>query len=276
MLILDEKIQNKKEIDYPGIYKIECTISGKCYIGSASKSVLSRFRDHKLLLNKGVHFNRKLNNYYKKYKDRVLKFTVLELITQDIDVLERESFFIKNLKPYFNICKIPTNSRLGVKASIKTKKLMSKTRKGFDSANRIKAREKVLQKKKLNGDFVKITAINIKTKEEFNFDSISECCRVLNLKHSCVSRVCRNVQNRSQHKGWSFRTEKYGSSLPIKTPKYISEIKPKGWSVVINKTYIGYRTSMEDAIKLRNDSLSRFFDEQRCFDIINNKSSTGE
>lgn len=269
MLLLDEKITNNNHIDIPGIYKIECILSGKCYIGSASRSMLSRFRDHRLLLSKGMHFNKKLNNYCKKYTSRILKFTVLEPIVDINTILNREEFFIKTLKPYFNICKKPANSRLGVKVSKKTKKLMSKIRKGFDSLNRINARKQTLHNKKINGDFVKITAINIKTKEEFNFDSISECCKALNLQHSCVSRVCRKDQNRTQHKGWTFKTEKYGNSLVKKTPKYITKINPRGWSVVIKNTYIGYRICIEEAIKLRNDNLNKFFNEDYCLKVIN-------
>lgn len=139
-----------------------------------------------------------------------------------------------------------------------TKKLWSKNRRGFDSPNRRKAREFTVKKRRELGEFVKVVAINIETQEQREYQTIEDCAKDLKLVSSCVSRVCRGDQNRTQHKGWKFHTEKYGESLePVNRPlKYINSINKGGYSVKVGNQYLGYRRDLQEAITLRDNFLA--------------------
>lgn len=76
---------------------------------------------------------------------------------------------------------------------------LSKTRKGFDSQSRQKARKVNYNKSK-----IPIKAINLQTSEEYIFESIKDCADSLNLIESCIGRVLRGKQNRTQHNGYKF------------------------------------------------------------------------
>ncbi len=91
---------------------------------------------------------------------------------------------------------------------------MSKSRKGFTSEARKQAARNAAKfpsekriaswaKRKMTGNKL-IKAINLKTKEEHIFSSMSICARTLKLENSCISRVCRGKDYRMQHKGWTF------------------------------------------------------------------------
>lgn len=95
---------NKKS----GIYIIKTIINNKTYIGSAV-SINRRIRDHKNMLLKHKHYNKKLQNHYNKYGSKSLVFEILEYCDVSI-LIEREQFHIDNLKPVFNICKIAGSS----------------------------------------------------------------------------------------------------------------------------------------------------------------------
>lgn len=88
----------------------------------------------------------------------------------------------------------------GVKITEKQRQSFSIARKGFDSINRRKHRDIIYEKRR-----IKIIAINVFTKEEVTFDSITCAAKYLKLQISNISRVLREDQNRKQHKGWTFK-----------------------------------------------------------------------
>jgi HNH endonuclease len=93
------------------------------------------------------------------------------------------------------------NPRKGVKFTESHVQALSESRKGFDSENRKKSREKNLYPTIR----VPIVAFKLDTKEEREFCSSAEAAYALGLQESNISRVLRGSQNRKQHKGWTFR-----------------------------------------------------------------------
>lgn len=89
-----------------GIYKIESISKpSKIYIGSAI-NIEKRWREHRNMLLKNKHENKRLQNHYNKYGKGDLRFTVLlECDPLKENLLSHEQFFIDSYNPYFNICK---------------------------------------------------------------------------------------------------------------------------------------------------------------------------
>jgi len=85
---------------------ITCTANGKIYIGSAV-NLQARRHTHFSKLKLGKHGNAHLQNAYNKYGIDAFRFEVLELV-MPWNVLEREQYWFKKLKPFgnrgFNIC----------------------------------------------------------------------------------------------------------------------------------------------------------------------------
>jgi len=105
-----------------GIYKIENTVNGKVYIGSAMDTAARR-REHRSLLERGLHHSAKLQNAWKKYGSDSFVFAVVEVVEDTIFLLAREQFWMwrtdASVKGY-NI--LPNaSSRLGMKHSAETR-----------------------------------------------------------------------------------------------------------------------------------------------------------
>lgn len=199
---------------YGSIYKIKNLITNKIYIGQTTKlDPNERIQQHFTKNGKSLVFNS--YNKYNKNKD-IFEITILCSCFYKIDLDFLESYFIS----YYN-CVSPlgynlttggsygkhnqetklrlSKSHAGKRKSEQHKISMSKSRKGFDSENRIKAR---IQNAKKNGR--KIVAKNILTDIEICFESMGMCAKYLNLQGSNISRVLSGRQNRKQHKGWIF------------------------------------------------------------------------
>lgn len=84
-----------------GIYKIQNKLNGKIYIGS-SKNITKRIQRHKRILKSGDHHNVYLQRSYNKYGD-IFEFYILEYVEDFTLLLEKESLWIKELKPEYNI-----------------------------------------------------------------------------------------------------------------------------------------------------------------------------
>lgn len=106
-----------------GIYKILNTKNKKFYIGSA-KSLYYRKATHFTNLSKNKHHNKPLQNSYNKYGISCFIFIVLEYC--DVECLiKKEQYYIDNLKPHYNLCKI-AGSPIGLKRNEETKNKISK------------------------------------------------------------------------------------------------------------------------------------------------------
>lgn len=88
----------------------------------------------------------------------------------------------------------------GKKFSTEHIKQLSKVRKGFSSPARLK-----VQKQNIEGLKKPIIAIEIISNKSYKFNSLEDCAKELNLTSSCISRVLNKKQNRSQHKGFTFK-----------------------------------------------------------------------
>lgn len=100
-----------------GIYQIKNKINNKSYIGSSSRLKL-RWNRHLTDLKCNVHHSLALQRAFHKYGYDNFEFIILENCGIE-KLLEREQYYLDNLKPEYNICKIAGNC-LGVKHSTET------------------------------------------------------------------------------------------------------------------------------------------------------------
>lgn len=103
MFIRDKNIGVKGGVC--GIYKISCP-SGSFYIGS-SRDIRRRWYTHRCLLKKGKFPDLPLTRAYSKHGGDI-EFTILEEC-EPHKLLERELFYIENLRPDLNIVTDPTS-----------------------------------------------------------------------------------------------------------------------------------------------------------------------
>jgi len=92
------------------------------------------------------------------------------------------------------------NPRKGVKFTKEHRDAMSKSRVGVDTEARKQSREENLYPTLRKP----LIAINLKTTQRIEFQSLEECAKTLMLDISNISRVLRGDQKRTQHKGWTF------------------------------------------------------------------------
>jgi group I intron endonuclease len=135
-----------------GIYKIICLTTNKIYIGSAV-SISNRWYRHKWDLNNNVHGNTYLQKAWNKYQSCNFKFEVIELCQKE-KLIEREQFYIDNLKPEYNLLQV-AGSRLGCKLSEKTilklkSKIYTEEEKAYMSACQIGKRHSEETKVKIS------------------------------------------------------------------------------------------------------------------------------
>lgn len=71
------------------IYAIRNSASGKVYVGSAVR-VLSRWNQHRSLLNKGKHHSQHLQSSWGKHGQAAFEFLILELVP-DVAMLSAET-----------------------------------------------------------------------------------------------------------------------------------------------------------------------------------------
>ena len=116
------------------IYKISNLINGKIYIGSAA-DFNKRKSNHLRQLNTNSHHSKYLQNSWNKNGPEIFSFSILEVVDDINNLLEREQHYLdsllfakeKNCKFNnlgYNICR-KAGSFTGVKHSEKTKKILS-------------------------------------------------------------------------------------------------------------------------------------------------------
>lgn len=111
-----------------GIYQIKNIVNNHLYIGSAI-NVKNRKSKHFSDLKKNKHHSIHLQRAYNLYNENNFGFYILEYVEDASKLIEREQYYIDNLKPQYNICKV-AGSSLGKKHSEETKKKMSELKKG--------------------------------------------------------------------------------------------------------------------------------------------------
>lgn len=143
-----------------GIYQIINLLNNDIYIGSAARSLYSRWRQHKSDLKLNKHRNIHLQRAYNKYGKDNFIFEVIEYCESE-KCIEREQYYMDLLKPRYNInpkassglgrkmtpeqCLAHGQRMKGKKAwnkgipfSVKSRKKMSEARKGKEPWNKNK------------------------------------------------------------------------------------------------------------------------------------------
>lgn len=96
------------ELRGKGIYAIFVETNNRIYIGSASKSFLRRFRQHRSQLKRGIHHTAGLQNAVNKHGLSCLTFAVVEVLdtSERQDILDREQAWIDAIPPSIklNVC----------------------------------------------------------------------------------------------------------------------------------------------------------------------------
>lgn len=78
-----------------GIYRIICSVNGKCYVGS-TKDFFYRWNEHFYKLEAGIHHSDKLQKAWSKYGKAAFSFEVLSIcLEQNLD--EKEAFWMTSL-----------------------------------------------------------------------------------------------------------------------------------------------------------------------------------
>jgi len=101
-----------------GIYQIVNRVNNKRYIGSTCR-LLGRKKRHFSELRCNIHHSQALQRAYNKYGNDSFDFLILEYCEPD-KLLEREQWYIDNLLPEYNVCKVAGNCA-GVKHTQETK-----------------------------------------------------------------------------------------------------------------------------------------------------------
>jgi len=77
-----------------GIYKIECLVNGKIYIGSTTVCFKNRFKKHRQRLRHNYHENDYLQKAWNKYGDKNFTFVILEKIEDNEQIKAREAYWL--------------------------------------------------------------------------------------------------------------------------------------------------------------------------------------
>jgi group I intron endonuclease len=105
------------------IYKIENTLNGAVYIGSAANYV-SRVSNHRQRLKSNTHHSIKLQHAWNKYGESSFVFSVLEVVENREALIPAEQRWMDLLAPAYNIAKV-AGSPLGVKHGDEMKRKIS-------------------------------------------------------------------------------------------------------------------------------------------------------
>lgn len=116
-----------------GVYCIYNTANGKRYVGSAAKSLVRRFRDHRYQLNHSLHHNKHLQSAWDYYGSKAFRFQILERCNPR-ECVQREQTWIDKYQcsdRRFGYNKSPTaGSPLGFRHTKQTKAKVSLALKG--------------------------------------------------------------------------------------------------------------------------------------------------
>jgi hypothetical protein len=91
-----------------GVYRITCLITNKDYIGSSSRDIYRRLKDHRGFLRRGVHHSVLLQRAWNKYGASAFLFQIIEKCSAEL-CIEREQYWMDIFQ-----C---TNPRLGYNIS---------------------------------------------------------------------------------------------------------------------------------------------------------------
>lgn len=184
-----------------GIYKIQSKTTNRFYIGSA-KCLSDRIYLHKKLLKEHKHHNTFLQNHYNKYGNDDLLCSVVEYIEDTNLLIEREQYYIDNLNPEFNICRIAGN-KLGTIHTEETKNKMKIKRIGRKPALGLVHSEeyKEILSKQLKGNKFaqKLTDEDVVKIKELKLQGLyqKDIAKLLNVTPAQISLIINNKSRKN-------------------------------------------------------------------------------
>ena len=117
-----------------GVYSITNALTGKLYIGSTCKHIPHRWRQHRHLLNKGCHYNQRLQSDWDEYGSDNFKFEIVEVL-EDEYTIAFEQFWLNMFMafdPRYGYNSDPTcGAKRGFKHSVETKAKISEHSKSW-------------------------------------------------------------------------------------------------------------------------------------------------
>ena len=159
-MILLSKETIKEYYGISGIYHLK--IKNRTYIGS-STSIGHRLKHHQWSLQENRHHNRTMQNLFNKYQN--IYFNVLEQCEADI-LIEREKFYIDDLKPCINHILDPVSLRRDAVFKERLSQAMKKRiENGWSPVNK-----RAVHMYNMEGAFIK------------SFNSITDAGKYLNIK----------------------------------------------------------------------------------------------
>lgn len=197
---------NNNKRNESAVYKITNLVNGNYYIGS-SKNVILRYRSHLSSLSRGKSSCRILQNAIIKYGILNFRFDIVEYCD---NYVERENYYIINLKPKYNIITDNLNSRIFSK---ETKELMSEVQKeryrnGAISPNKGKKHSEEIKKQiSLNRKQYSVISINLITNEIIEFESIKKAKEYYNFGLSSIYHCCLGLRNSVNNVKFIYKTK---------------------------------------------------------------------
>lgn len=193
----------------PAIYAIIHHDSKRLYVGSAH-DYSRRWRQHRSLLNRGLHQNPHLQSAWSCYGADAFQFVVIQALDTTAEILELEQFWIDKLKPAFNAAPIAGSPMAGRKHTAEALAKMSEASKTRMLDPEERKRRGRPGHKKAPGHGANVAAALVKGYELTSPDGVKQIvrnlkqfCRDHNMSSSNFSMVARGVWR--HYKGWKCR-----------------------------------------------------------------------
>ena len=223
-----------------GIYLIENLINGDYYIGQ-SKDIKHRYKQHISHINHKTMTNYHFYRALKKYGVDNFGLHIVELVDDESNLTERETYWYHVLNPKYNM-KEPSGSLRKSKKAVyqidtQTLKIINKYESATEAANKPGQESqisKVCRKKvstafgyywcyvddyndqwkpkkdnrpgSLRSNKRKVLKIDKSTGETLSiYDSITEAAAINNLRHSGISQTCNNRQKHCGGFVWKYK-----------------------------------------------------------------------
>ena len=177
-----------------GIYKITNLVNKKIYIGSAI-NFIHRKSDHFSRLRGNYHYNRHLQRAFNKYGEVNFIFETIAFCPKEY-LLKLEQWFIDNLKPDYNICKIAGNT-LGRPVTDQARENLRKARKLIKRTS--ETIRKAAETKK-----IPIVQLDIQGKFIQKWPSCIDASRSLSINKAHITSCCRGKLNSIGGYKWQY------------------------------------------------------------------------
>lgn len=197
------------------VYKIENTLTNDLYIGGTT-NFQNRKDIHRFHLRRNSHKNSPLQTAWNQYGESKFVFSILEQLSEEDNLLQREQFYITSLNPAYNICKI-AGSPEGIKHTEEARTNMSKAHLGksltVESIAKRTLKQKGLKRsvetvQNLRDSSRKIAVIQYNTEGIYIRDwiSASEAGRQLNISPSHITSCCKGKKTTIGGFKWQYKT----------------------------------------------------------------------